>query len=213
MVASDREGRVTGTDDDPEVVLIERIRRGDPEAFSALYGRYVRKLERFAQRRLPGRLRRRVSVADVLQEAQIVALERMRDFQARGEDSFRNWLMRIVELKVRQAVRRHREAARRAIEREATRGARTSTGHLVGREPSPSEVAIGAELAQRARRALASLPEPYREVLRLAREECLTLREVGERMGRSPEAARKLLGRALSAFAKELEGPGDGGVG
>ena len=208
-----REGRVDAANGEDDDALIERIRRGDHGAFSALCARYLRTLERFAERRLPARLRRRVSVADVLQEAQLVALERMRDFESRGEGSFRNWLMRIVEFKVRQAVRRHRGAARRAIEREATRGSRTGTGHLVGREPSPSQAAIGAEVAERAREAMAALPETYREVLRLAREEHLTLREVGERMGRSPEAARKLLGRALSAFAKELGEPGEKGVG
>jgi RNA polymerase sigma-70 factor (ECF subfamily) len=204
---------VNATDGEDDEALIERIRRGDPAAFSALYARYLRTLERFAERRLPGRLRRRVSVADVLQEAQLVALERMRDFESRGENSFRNWLMRIVEFKVREAVRRHRGAARRAIDREATRGSMTGTDHLVGRDPSPSQAAIGAEVAERAREAMAALPETYREVLRLAREEQLTLREVGERMGRSPEAARKLLGRALSAFAREFGEPGEKGLG
>ena len=44
----------------------------------------------------------------------------------------------------------------------------------------------------------------YREVLSLARGECLTLREVGERMDRSPEAVRKLLDRALSRLGAEF---------
>jgi RNA polymerase sigma-70 factor (ECF subfamily) len=206
MVMKEGEGLVTAADDDvSDEVLIERIKGGDEAAFQALFSRYVRVLERFAERRLPGRLRRRVSVADVLQEAQLVALERILDFEARDDASFRNWLMRIVEFKVKQAVRCHQGAARRAMDREVTRGARTATGHLLGHQPSPSQVAIGAEVEELARKAMDALPDHYREVLRLAREERLPLAEVGERMGRSAEAARKLLGRALSAFTEEFE--------
>jgi DNA-directed RNA polymerase specialized sigma24 family protein len=43
-------------------------------------------------------------------------------------------------------------------------------------------------------------------VLRLHREEGVTLREVGQRMGRSYEAAKKLHGRAMVEFIKNFEG-------
>ena len=51
------------TDDE----LIRRFQRGDQDAFQALFSRYGEQLRRFAARRLPLNLRRRVSVADVLQ--------------------------------------------------------------------------------------------------------------------------------------------------
>ena len=51
---------------------------------------------------------------------------------------------------------------------------------------------------------MAALPADYREILRLCREEGLTLREAAERMGRSREAAKKLYGRALVRFSTEL---------
>jgi RNA polymerase sigma-70 factor (ECF subfamily) len=191
-------------DEVPDEILIARVRDGDEGAFRDLFSRYLRVLTRFAERRLPGRMRRRVSVADVLQEAQLVAYERIADFESRGDASFRNWLMRIVEHKVMAAVRNHAQAARRAQGREVPRGGRTATGHLPGRGPTPSQVAIGRESAELARRALESLPAPYREVLSLARGERLTLREVGARMGRSPEAVRKLLDRALFRLEAEF---------
>ena len=56
-----------------------------------------------------------------------------------------------------------------------------------------------------AARALAQLPPDYREVLRLCREGRTSLREVGERMGRSHEAAKKLHGRAMMQFLNNFE--------
>jgi len=188
----------------PDGELVRRIQGGDNEAFQTLFDRYLATLEQYAERWLPRRLRRRVSVMDVLQEAQIVALDRSLDFEDRGEGSFRNWLLKIVELKVKETVRRH-EASLRSVSREVTGAARPETGHLRSRHPTPSQVAIGAEAADLARRAMEALPDPYREVLRLAREECLTLPEISKRMGRSSEAVRKLLGRALSSFTAEFE--------
>jgi DNA-directed RNA polymerase specialized sigma24 family protein len=51
---------------------------------------------------------------------------------------------------------------------------------------------------------LKGLPEDYRRILELVQFEGLTLRDAAGRMGRSYEAAKKLYGRALSRFAKEL---------
>ena len=56
-----------------------------------------------------------------------------------------------------------------------------------------------------AERALRQLPPDYQEILRLVREEDLTLRDCGARMGRSREAAKKLYGRALSSFTEMFE--------
>jgi len=48
---------------------------------------------------------------------------------------------------------------------------------------------------------MASLPGPQRDVIRLVQEERLTFEEAGARLGRSADAARKLYGRAVLAFA------------
>ncbi len=61
------------------------------------------------------------------------------------------------------------------------------------------------------REALALLPEDYRRILELTYVDQLNLREAGERMGRSADAARKLYGRALARFtevAKRMRGQG-----
>ena len=196
----------------PEDDLVRRFREGDGDALCRLFERHERVLRAQIARLLPRDVRRRVSISDVLQESRIAALERCRDFEPRGGGDFRNWALGIARNKALRAVQRHGQVAMRSVRREVTRPARAETGQFHGQAPTPSQLAIAAELAELARRAMASLRPDDREILRLTREEQLTLREAAERMGRSREAAKKLYGRALTRFAdalNELRGPGD----
>ena len=193
------EGRVEDAD------LLQRYRAGDGDALWELCSRVEPLLRRRIEQRIPRRLRRRVSVADVLQDARVAAYERREAFEERGPDAFRKWILGIVDKKALRAVRDHRGVAKRDQGREVTRAHRPDTAMFPGSTPSPSEVYVASELADLARAAMAALPPDYREVLRLARDEQLTLREVGERMERSREAAKKLYARAISRFEQELE--------
>lgn len=185
--------------------LVEQAQGGDAEALERLFRRYTRMLESYVRRWLPAAVQRKVSVADILQETRIVAFERASDFELRDETSVRNWLIKIVDLTVREKVRRFAGTAKRAAGREVTRAQRPETAQFVGAQASPSQAAIASELAELAQRALRGLPPDYQEILRLVREEDITLQEAGTRMGRTYEAAKKLYGRALSTFTEEFE--------
>jgi RNA polymerase sigma-70 factor (ECF subfamily) len=190
----------------PDATLIERIRTGDAEAFGVLFDRYADAVRARVHAWLPGNVRRRHSVADVLQEARILAWERFAEFEDRGAGSFRNWLLRIAQLKTRAAVKHHARAAKRAAWRERSRGARKDTAAFAAQGPTPSEVAVAAELESLARKAMAMLQENDREVLLLVQRESLTLRQAAERMGRSYEATKKLHARALYKFTGLFRG-------
>jgi RNA polymerase sigma-70 factor (subfamily 1) len=189
----------------PDGGLVRRFRDGDEEAFRVLFAHGSPTLAGAVRRRLPDRIRRRISVSDVLQDVALVAFRRRREFTGADEEAFRRWLLGIARHKVQGAIDRHTGKARRSVLREITRDARVDTGQFVGRQPSPSQQAIGAELGALARRALASLPAHYREVLHLVREQQMTLREVAERTGRSREATKKLYGRALWRFIRVFD--------
>jgi len=195
-----------------EEALVHRARDGDEQAFRALFDEHSGLLQARIHRDLPSKLRRRVSVADVLQETRIVAHRRLAAFDPeRGP--FRNWLLGIADNNVRSATRRNAGPARKAGRVEITRGARPDTANVPGAGPSPSEVAMSAELREQLREAVKSLPEDYREVLRLTREEGLRFDEAAERMGRSRAAVKKLVSRALCRLRREmrrLEGGNDG---
>lgn len=196
---------VTTGHEPPDAELIRRAGQGDEDAFHQLFERHAPALRRRIQRLLPSNVGRKVSASDILQEARIVAFRRCGQFVVREDGSVRQWLDRIASLKLKEAVKRYVKAAKRDVRREVTRGDRPDTDYLEGRRPSPSQAAIANETRSHVRLALEALPDDYRTVLRLAREERLRLREVAERMGRSREAVKKLYARALSRFAEILE--------
>jgi len=181
-------GRSKSNAESSEVRLAARFREGDEDAFRALFDRHAALFRGRIRRVLPAEIGRKISVADILQEARLVAYRRREDFEYRGPASWRNWLLGILDRRVQDAVKRYIVADKRAALREQSRGRRPDTANFVGRGPSPSEAAMGKELEERARGAIERLPPHYREVLRLAREEDLSLREVAVRL----LAARKV---------------------
>ncbi len=186
--------------------LIRRVRDDrDERAFETLFERHAADLAARVRRILSPALRRRVSVADVLQEARITAFAGCARFEPRGEGGPRKWLLRIAELKARAAFRRHAGTAKRAAVREVPRGGRRDTSGFAALGPSPSETASAREQHDAALRALEALPPDYREVLRLTRMEGLSLAEAGTRMGRTREAVKKLSGRAMVCFTSVFE--------
>jgi len=193
-----------GTTEPTDADLVARMRDGDLAAFRTLFDRHTPALRSRARSLVPRRLDRRVSVADVVQEARITAHAKMRGFRSASPGALRNWLMRIVELKAKEAVRMHADAAMRSEGREVSRGDRDDASACADPGPSPSEIMMADELAVAARRALATLSDDHREVLQLARVEGLSLADAAVRMGRSREATKKLYARAVARFARAL---------
>ncbi|MHC4941351.1 MAG: sigma factor-like helix-turn-helix DNA-binding protein [Planctomycetota bacterium] len=66
-------------------------------------------------------------------------------------------------------------------------------------------MAAASELARVAAAAFRSLGEDDRQVLRLVREEGVTLAGAADRMGRSYEATKKLYARALARFRASFD--------
>jgi RNA polymerase sigma factor (sigma-70 family) len=86
----------------------------------------------------------------------------------------------------------------------------SAEGHdpgLAAPDSSPSAQARAYERDEALARALAQLPEPQRQIIQLHHYEDLSFEEAGRRMGRSPDAARKLWGRAIEHLQQLLESP------
>jgi RNA polymerase sigma-70 factor, ECF subfamily len=194
------------TTEPEDQVLIERFRDGDEAALRSLFERHEARMRGYLSPRLPLSMRRKVSVEDILQEAWLTAYRRISEFEAHHGGAFGAWLEQIVAFKLKEQIRRYRATAKRGAADEVTRGARPDTVLFAGSGPSPSEAAIGEELRVNAVKALDALPEDYRAVIQLVQLEQLTLRQAGEKMGRSREAMKKLYGRALNRLAELMTG-------
>jgi RNA polymerase sigma-70 factor (ECF subfamily) len=187
--------------------LVSRARRGDEAAFARLVERHAPALRARIKRQLPAALRRKVSESDVMQVAYLAAHQRLADFEARGEGSFRNWIHQIADFKVQEVLRRYLGTAKRAAHREVSKAYRPQSRDLVDHDAaSPSQHAIAGELEAAVREALTTLPDHYRLILHLVQDEGLTLQEAGERMDRSAGAAEKLYGRAIYQLTRAVFG-------
>jgi RNA polymerase sigma-70 factor (ECF subfamily) len=205
----ERMERLGGVED--EQTLIERARAGDEAAIDLLCRQNEHAVRQRLLQRLPARLHKRISVSDVVQEALMTAVRRLREDQLPFEGSFRNWLLGIADFKAREAARFHLGTAKRALDAELSTPHRPDTEALRQAPGSASSGPMRAESRQQIDAGLAGLPEDYRRVIELVHRHGCTTAEAGEHMDRSPEAARKLYARAIAALAKRVnpEGSGD----
>ncbi len=196
--------------DDPSRKLVERASDGDGLAADALLERFLPELRAFVARRAGPGLERRESTSDLVQSTCREVLQHLPRFRYDGEDGFRRWLFKTALRKI-QDRHCYWQAERRRAERETT-AEPLSPSRSRGREgprtsATPSRAAAASEELERVARALAELPESYREVIRLHQVEGLSHQEIAGRLGTSEAYARTLLSRGLARLARVLHRP------
>lgn len=201
---TDRSRQAAGQDLDR---LIESVRGGREEAFGRLFEAFRRHLLLVANQELPPALRGKLGASDLVQET---AVDARRDFPAfRGsspEECFA-WLRTILRNNVVDAVRRYKLAQKRAAALELSLA--TPEGRREGRlvempQGPPDGSAIRREDAGILTETLLRLSADHQAVLKLRYWEGLSFSEIGMRLGRSAEAARKLWFRAVERLQDEL---------
>ena len=196
--------------DDPCRELIQRARAGAPEAREKLLGEHLQGLTAFVRLRLGAALRARETSQDLVQSVYREVLEDLDDFEYRGEASFRHWLFRRAENKIRDRARFWRREKRDPRREERISGGvderedRRLLAELANFSTPSRHLTTREEIA-RVEAAFAALPEDYREVILLARVVGLPHAEVAREMHRSAVATRTLLSRALARLATALE--------
>lgn len=160
-------------------------------------------LTRFVRRRMGPALAARESASDIVQSTCRELLRSASGFEYRDEPSFQRWVRAAAEHKLRNRAR-HWRADRRAggveldaedagPEAEAPSGAR------------PSQDAMLREESERLARAFAVLSPEYRTALQRSQIDGLSHAELARELGRTPEATRKLVARAMARLAGALE--------
>lgn len=173
--------------------LIRRAQRGDREAFSELAGAHRHALEALARLRMSPQLRRKVEIADIVQETLARALESIGAFRWEGEDSFGRWLNGIARNTILKAARTHSIPLEPGGEWDVA-DSRPSAGRAQRRE----------ERFDRLEAALEALTPDQREVVRLARIQGRTAREIASLTGRTEGAVKQLMLRALRSLRRRF---------
>ena len=174
--------------------LVDRARLGERDAFDTLAARHRDRFEALVRSRLGHELANWIAVQDVIQESLLRALKSIASYRGEDSESFLRWLGGIANHVVLEAARRQRRDVIVALGDELGDTDAASPSHAGRRE----------ERFERLQAALDSLPEDQRRVIWLARIERLPIRDVAERLERSPAATSQLLWRALKKLKESF---------
>jgi RNA polymerase sigma-70 factor (ECF subfamily) len=181
--------------------LLREARQGSREALGELYARYGTRLLAFIRMRMGRDLRQRVESRDILQATLLKSFQRLAQFEGGDGATLMGWLVRIAENEIRdQADYQHRQR------RDVAAGVPIDAGgvDLPAHVRSALSEAVVSEEAERLGAALEALDPDHREVIALRKLEELSFKEVADRMGRSEDACRMLLARAMVALTLRL---------
>jgi RNA polymerase sigma-70 factor (ECF subfamily) len=211
---------------DGPIELLSRARAGETEALGelcALYRNYLRMIVRTG---LGPRLRERLELSDVVQEALVEVVRQFPQFTGQNEAALVGWLRRLVSQKLADLGRYHSRSKRTGTGTTLPLDAPYETGGgtvrageggklldmLALSQTSPSEVASRRELTILLADALADLPEQEADVLWLRHAENLSFEAIGDRMGISRKSVRGVWARGLKKLKRSLEGPPGGSL-
>ncbi len=179
-------------DQESELALVERLRRGDEAAFDAVYDAFNLRLFTFLLR-----LTRRHHVAeDLLEETWLRLVTHAH--RLRHDTRLGPWLFTVARNLHVSYVRS------RVLEDSTTNGLMTLWPFSLERS-SPFETTAANELERRIERALSSLPPAAREVLLLVGVAGLDHSDAADVLGLTPQALRQRLHRARTMLSQALD--------
>lgn len=146
--------------------LVNRARKGDLDAFGELVSRHQAGLVRF----LTHMLSNQADAEDVAQETLLRAYRALKDF--RGQSTFRTWLYQIGT-----------NAARTHLDRRRNRHEAPGSDEAAHRVASDERLEARVVAHDQLRRALAELPDEWREAVVLRDIEGLEYREIADALG------------------------------
>ncbi len=205
--------------------LMARARAGEAEALGELCALYQNYLRMVARSGLGPRLRERVDLSDVVQEALVEVVRQFPQFNGGNEAALVGWLRRLVSQKLADLGRYHSRAKRGSGEAAvpldaawegagAGNTANSGGGRLIDMlaldQTSPSEAASRRELVVLLADALSDLPELEADVLWLYHVESLSFETIGDRLGLSRKTIRGVWARGLKSVRRVMEGPPGG---
>jgi RNA polymerase sigma-70 factor (ECF subfamily) len=198
-----------------------KARAGERDALGelcALYRNYLRMIVRTG---LGPKLRERVELSDVVQEALVEVVRQFPQFTGQNEAALVGWLRRLVGQKLADLGRYHSRAKRSSggsalpldapwepgTPSDSNPGGGRLLDMLALSQTSPSEAASRRELIVLLADALAGLPGTEAEVLWLYYADGLSFEAIGERMELSRKSIRGVWARGLKNLKRTLDGP------
>lgn len=184
-----------------EADFIERLRSGDPEAFDNLISRYSGDVYAVLYRIVDDA----EDAADLTQETFLSALKAIKSF--RGESELKTWLIRIAINHSRNRFRWWKRRRRsETISLDANIGeSDTPIGEsIAGNVESAEEAVLRKERETALRKALAQMPEHYREIIVLCDIEGMSYDEIASALEINLGTVKSRIARGREELRKRL---------
>ena len=182
--------------------LLAQSRCGCRESLGLLIEAFRDYLLRIANEELPEQLRQRVAASDLVQMTVVEAIEGFARFSGEKIDEFRGWLRRILLRNLHDALRHHgmqmRDVQKEIPLEVAEKGVRQGETISPGDEMRRLETWLAVE------QAVSQLSVDHQRVIYLRNRDGLTFVEIAQQLERSPDAVRKLWGRAVVQLQQHL---------
>ena len=164
--------------------------KADPSAFAAIYERYGQRIFVYVRTRVASE----EDAVDITQQVFVKSFKALPGYRF-SSAPLAAWLFRIA----RNAVVDHHRRSRPTTDIDLVPMILRESG------PGPEETALRNEDVERLRMALQKLDKAKREVLALRYGGNLRIREIAEATGKSEEATKKQLSRALKSLRQCYE--------
>jgi len=194
--------------------MLMQVRHGDIDSLGELLQLYRNYLSVLATTQLDGRLRRRMSPSDLVQETMLAAHRDFAAFRGGSEGELLAWLRQILSNCLGHAIEANVFAKKRDIRREVAldqiaKNVDDSMARLANiladRGLSPSEDMGRRELSLRLSDQLAKLKPEYRDVIVYRNLQGLSFDEIAARMNRKSGAVRMMWLRAINKFKETCD--------
>ncbi|HSC27100.1 MAG TPA: sigma-70 family RNA polymerase sigma factor [Vicinamibacterales bacterium] len=179
---------------------IRAAQEGSPTAIEQLYERSAPKLLAYIRLRMGRSLRSRLESRDILQAAMLKSFERLDEFRGTHTGSLMAWLAKIAEREIADRADFYRRQRRDAAREEPLEEGREVPAAV----RSALSQAIADERTEQLEEAIESLSDAHREIILLRKFEELSFPEIAARLGKSEDACRMLLARAMTALTIRL---------
>lgn len=193
--------------------LLSIARDGDAGAVNELLERHRNAVRRMIDLRMDQVLKRRVDASDIVQEVMIDANRRLQDYLANPVMPFHLWLRQMAKDRLIDAHRRHRQTARRSMDREQPLVSAASNessvdllGQLSDQELTPAAAATWHELQARFEDACRRLDDMDQEIVFMRHFEHMTNSDAAEALELTPQATSMRYLRAMRRLRKLMEG-------
>ena len=192
------------TQEQDENDLMQKAQNGDLEALAQVFEINRERLKRMIRMRMSERVRPRVAVSDVLQEAYVDLAQQLGNYAKDPKLPFFLWMRRVTGLRLAKVHREHLGQQIRDVNRERRldvaipdASAVYMANQLSGHFTSVSEKAMRNENELRMQAAIEQVSETDREILAMRHVEQLTNSEIAVLLEISESAATNRYVRAI----------------